>query len=97
MRFQDEHIANVSIGRIVRDHTGKPHLSPIAIHSKTKRILDGAGHDFTRNSFGPIAFCQETVDEIQIQSFVIRTDDEFAFAVFCSLWLASFHFAVILT
>ena len=83
--FQHKHIANVSISRVVRDYAGKAYLLPITIHAKAKRILDGAGHNLARDSLGPIRLRQKTVNDIQINSFFISTDNKLAFAMLCDL------------
>src|ERR1700730_17837762 len=93
IRFQHKYVADVSISGAVRDYARKAHLLPVTIHSKAQRIFDGAVHNFTRDSPSPVTFRQKTVDQVQIQAFVIRTDDELRVAVLYDLFHAGFHFA----
>src|SRR5437868_4961212 len=65
-RFDHKQVTNVSVCRVVRDHTRKAHLLPAAIWSKAKRILDRARHHFAGYPLGPVGLCQETIDQIQI-------------------------------
>jgi hypothetical protein len=95
IRFQHKQVADVTISRAVRDYARKAHLLPVTIHSKAKRIFDGVGHNLTRDSPSPVTFRQKTVEQVQIQMFAIRTDDELCLAVFYDLFHAGFHFAIL--
>ncbi len=94
--FQNKHIAKVSIRGVVGNHTSKTYLLSIVIDAKAKRILDRARHNLPRYSFGPIRRRQKTVDDIQIDSCLVSTDNEFALAMFCDRCLASVHSVAIL-
>ena len=55
-----------------------------------------AGHNLARDSPGPIRLCQITMDDIQINSFLVGADNELALVLLCDLFLAGFHAADIL-
>jgi len=94
--FHHKHIADVSVGREVRHYTRKAYVLAIRIQAKAKRILDRAGHNLARNSLCPTTLTQETVDNIEINPFFIRADDD-TFAMLCDLFLEGFHSDAILT
>jgi hypothetical protein len=79
MRLQYEHIAKVSHGGEVTDHSCKSHLRPAPIiNAKAQRMVDGSCHNFPWNPLSPIAIRQKLVDHIQVESSGVRTDHELA-------------------
>src|SRR5277367_6675520 len=86
-RFEHEYIPDVSVGRTVRDDARKSYLLSICVQAEAQRVLDGTGDNLARDAFGPIAICQEPVDNIQVKLLAIGANREFAFAVFVGLGL----------
>src|ERR1700686_888145 len=83
MRLQHKHISHIRDRCKITDHTGKASLKTFpVINSETERALYRPHHNLSRDSFGPIAIGEETVDHIQIQAFAAGTDQKLATPIF---------------
>src|SRR5580658_9003063 len=77
MRFQHKNIAEVGHGGEVADHAGKSDLRIAAfIDAEAQRVLYRPRDDFPRNTLGPIAIRQKTVNHIQIEPLTVGADQE---------------------
>src|SRR5271166_6285448 len=80
-RLEHEYISDVSVGRVVGDHARESHLLVLCVNSEAERVLDRAGYNVPRDSLRPVALGQETMDDIQINPFMIGADGKLTFAV----------------
>lgn len=76
IRFENENVAEISVGCIVGNDSRKSDLFPTVKYSKAQRILDRAGNHVARYALRPVTVTQEYMDYIQIKPRAIRAHDE---------------------
>src|ERR1700733_1390358 len=93
VRFQHEHIAQISDGSEIADHAGKSNLRAVSIiNSKTERVLNRPSDNLFRNSLRPITICEEIVNYIQVQPRMIGADQKITAPIFSDFTHRSLFF-----
>lgn len=73
---EDEDVAEVGVGRVVRDHTGEAHLAVPVEGAEAQRMADRALHDLAWDSGRPVGAGEEAVDHVQVEPGRFRGDCE---------------------
>src|ERR1700730_10311105 len=83
IRLQHENISEICDRSILADHSREPDVRALAIiDAEAQRMLHRPGHDFLRDSFGPITTAQKTMDDIYVKPRMIGADKKIATPVF---------------
>lgn len=96
--IKHENVADIGVGRKVRDDAGKANLLLSPIHAKTKRILNRPLDGFSRNAFGPVTIREEAMNQGSIKAPLVGGDAEVSVSfgkrlrlTFCSALRGSRH------
>ncbi len=81
VRFQYKHITEISISRIIGNHTSKTRLFFCMVHAEAQRVLNGRSDDLLWNPFCPVALSQKSMDYVQIQARTIGADEEISSSI----------------
>src|SRR5204862_7541571 len=75
MRRQDEHVRDVAVRRVVRDHAREAYLHVVVVRAEAERVLDRALDEIERDAARPVRrLGQEAMNDVDVESIGVRAD-----------------------
>jgi hypothetical protein len=69
--FNDKNVSDVSVGCAIGNDAGEPDLRVSVKNVEAKRIFNGTLDDIARDSLGPIAAGEKSVDHFHVEARLI--------------------------